>query len=279
MTSPSPPSRRCFWVLRSVVFLLNLFFWLSGLFVLILGLWFLLDRSINDVLTANSSQTSDHFLLICYLLIGTGVLMALIGGLGCCGAWRLNQGMLIGFFIILLLVFCLQLVAAILAYSQQEYIRRYIDQSMYRIVQELYATQPTYKELFDNIQSEFECCGVRGYRDWLYSSWGRDIPGKTELGIGYSDIGKIPRSCCNEQGIRDYPIDCGLTFDKLELWTYEPFIHSKGCSEALYDAANSCLDIAIVVCVIMATTELLGMFLTMLLCCWLNVEQRRKMSL
>lgn len=58
------------------------------------------------------------------------------------------------FFIILLLVFCLQLAAAILAYSQQEFIRRYIDQSMYHIVQELYATKPAYKALFDNIQTE-----------------------------------------------------------------------------------------------------------------------------
>lgn len=45
--------------------------------------------------------------------------------------------------------------------------------------------------------------------------------------IGYSDIGKVPRSCCNEQGLRDYPTDCGLSFDKLELWTYEPFMHTK----------------------------------------------------
>lgn len=66
----------------------------------------------------------------------------------------LPQGNTLQFFIILLLVFCLQLAAAVLAYSQQEFIRRYIDQSMYRIVQELYATQPAYKELFDNIQSE-----------------------------------------------------------------------------------------------------------------------------
>ncbi|KAK6106381.1 Tetraspanin family protein [Brugia pahangi] len=274
----SPPGGGCFRTLRSIVFLLNLCFWLSGLFVLMLGLWLLLDRSVNDVLTANSPQTSDHFPLICYLLIGTGTLLTLIGGLGCCGAWRLNQGMLTVFFIILLIVFCLQLTAAILAYSQQEFIKRYIDQSMYRIVQELYATQSSYKELFDNIQSEFKCCGVRGYRDWLYSSWGRDIPGKTELGIGYSDIGKVPQSCCNEQGMRDYPTDCGLTFDKLELWTYEAFIHPIGCSKAFYDVANNHLDIAIVICVIMGTAELLGMFLTMFLCCWLNVEKRRKAS-
>ncbi|VDK80260.1 unnamed protein product [Litomosoides sigmodontis] len=204
--------------------------------------------------------------------------MALIGGLGCCGAWHLNQVMLVGFFIVLLLVFCLQLAAAVLAYSQQEFIRLYIDQSMYHIVQELYATQPAYRELYDNMQSEFQCCGVRGYRDWLYSSWGRDIPGKIELGIGHSDIGKVPQSCCNEQGMRDYPIDCGLTFDKLELWTYEPFIHSKGCGEAIYDAVNSHLETVIIVCVIMGVTELLGMFLTMLLCCWQNAEESRKAS-
>lgn len=58
------------------------------------------------------------------------------------------------FFIILLLVFCLQLAAAILAYTQQEFIRLYIDQSMYHIVQELYAINPAYTELFDNMQSE-----------------------------------------------------------------------------------------------------------------------------
>uniref|UniRef100_A0A183CXD1 Tetraspanin n=1 Tax=Gongylonema pulchrum TaxID=637853 RepID=A0A183CXD1_9BILA len=244
---------------------------LSGLFVLALGLWLFLDRSANGILGVNgTSQTSEHFPLICYLLIGAGALMILIGGLGCCGAWQLNQIMLT-FFIILFLVFCLQLACAVLAYRQQELIRRYIDRSMYRIVQELYALKPMYKELFDNIQEEFECCGVRGYRDWLYSSWGRDVPGRTELGIGYSDIGKVPRSCCNEQGLRDYPIDCGLSFDKLELWTYEPFIHTKGCSEALYDAVNSHLDIAIAVCVILGAIEVLALISCCCCCCFIVV--------
>lgn len=81
---------------------------------------------------------------------------------------------------------------------------------------------------------QFECCGVRSYRDWLYSSWGRDIPGRTELGIGYSDIGKVPKSCCNQDGMRDYPTDCGVSFDKVELWTYEPFLHTKVFFYKLY---------------------------------------------
>ncbi|VDN08471.1 unnamed protein product [Thelazia callipaeda] len=253
---------------------------LSGLFVLALGLWLLLDRSVYDILiTHGTSQTSGNFLLICYLLIGSGAIMTLIGGLGCCGAWRLNQGMLTGFFLILIFVFCLQLTCAVLAYSQQDLIKRYIDHSMYRIVQQLYSTQSNYKELLDEIQTKFQCCGVRGYRDWIYSSWERNVSGRIELGIGNSDIGKVPRSCCNEQGLRDYPTECGLSFDKMELWTYEPFIHLKGCSEAIYEAAYSHLNIAILVCVSLGALELLGMFLTMLLCCWLNSGGRRKTNL
>lgn len=78
-----------------------------------------------------------------------------------------------------------------------------------------------------NVRLQLECCGVRSYRDWLYSSWSHDMLGRQELGIGYSDIGRVPRSCCNEDGLRDYPTECGLSFDKVELWTYEPFLHSK----------------------------------------------------
>uniref|UniRef100_F1LC18 CD63 antigen n=1 Tax=Ascaris suum TaxID=6253 RepID=F1LC18_ASCSU len=106
--------------------------------------------------------------------------MSLIGFLGCCGAWRLSQGMLVAFFIILVLVFCLELACAIVAYSHQDLIRRYIDNSMYETIQEYYAINPEYAAVFDRIQNEFECCGVKSYRDWLHSSWGRDLVGRTE---------------------------------------------------------------------------------------------------
>lgn len=58
------------------------------------------------------------------------------------------------FFIILVLVFCLELACAIVAYSHQDLIRRYIDNSMYETIQEYYAINPEYAAVFDRIQNE-----------------------------------------------------------------------------------------------------------------------------
>jgi hypothetical protein len=71
--------------------------------------------------------------------------------------------------------------------------------------------------------------------------------------------------------LRSYPTDCGLGFDKLELWTYEPFLHAQasieitvidivscyfqGCSAALYSAFNRNLDIAIGVSVVVGALQ------------------------
>uniref|UniRef100_A0A915C766 Tetraspanin n=1 Tax=Parascaris univalens TaxID=6257 RepID=A0A915C766_PARUN len=263
----------CLNTLRSVVFLFNLFFWLAGLGTLGLGLWLRFDGAVSELIALHGG--TNNFNIACYLLIAAGALMSLIGFLGCCGAWRLSQGMLVAFFIILVLVFCLELACAIVAYSHQDLIRRYIDNSMYETIQEYYAINPEYAAVFDRIQNEFECCGVKSYRDWLHSSWGRDLVGRTELGIGSSSIGKVPRSCCNEDGLRDYPTNCGVSFDKLELWTYEPFLHTKGCSDALYESAYKNLDIAIATSVIIGALQLIGMFLSMLLCCWIGTEAKR----
>ncbi|MFH4975471.1 hypothetical protein AB6A40_002180 [Gnathostoma spinigerum] len=264
----------CLSSLRFVVFLLNLFFWLAGLGLLALGLWLRFDPTVTDLITLRGG--SQNFALICYLLIIAGAIMGIIGFLGCCGAWRMRQAMLVAFFLILVIVFCLELACAVIAYTHQETIRRYIDQSMYDTIQEYYALNPEYASVLDRIQTGFKCCGVNSYKDWLYSSWGRDIVGRAELGIGSSSIGKVPRSCCNEEGLRDYPVNCGVSFDKVELWTYEPFLHTKGCSEALYSAIYTNLDIIIAICVAIGALQLIGMFLSMLLCCWINKDDRSK---
>lgn len=117
---------------------------------------------------------------------------------------------------------------------------------------------------------QFECCGVKSYKDWLHSNWGRNGRLRAEIGIGAGTVGKVPTSCCNQDGLRDYPTNCGISFDKLELWTYEPFLHTKviflfdflydefflqGCSDALYETAYNNLELAIIVSVIIGTIQ------------------------
>lgn len=55
--------------------------------------------------------------------------------------------------------------------------------------------------------------------------------------------------------MRDYPTDCGKGFDKMELYTYEPFLHTKGCSEALYEKVYNNLDIAIGISVVVGALQ------------------------
>lgn len=74
------------------------------------------------------------------------------------------------FFIILIIVFCLQLACAVVAYTQQDFIRRYIDNSMYEAIQEYYAINPQYRDTFDRIQNEVRnfCKNFMDFMGFLY---------------------------------------------------------------------------------------------------------------
>ncbi|KAH7724533.1 Tetraspanin family protein [Aphelenchoides avenae] len=263
-----------FQVLRAFVFALNLIFWLAGLGILGVGLWLRFDPAVSELIALNGG--GQNLNLACYLMIAAGFLMSIVGFLGCCGAWRLNQCMLITFFAVLVIAFCLELACAVVAYTHQDLIRRFLDNSMYEALQKHYGRRPEYTRVLDQIQTEFECCGVRSYKDWLHSSWVRETSQRAEIGIGSGTVGKVPRSCCNKDGRRDYPTSCGISFDKLELWTYEAFLHSTGCSDALYQSVLNNLDVAIITSVIVGIIQLVGMFLSLLLSCCINAGRPRK---
>jgi hypothetical protein len=263
-----------FQLLRGFVFTLNLLFWLIGLGVLGLALWLHFDPSVAQVIALNDGH--HNFYLASWLLIVSGAIMTIVGFFGCCGAWRLSQCMLLTFFIILVVVFCLEIACAVIAYTHQDLWGKFLHHSFYDAVQKHYGRRPEYTRILDQIQTEFHCCGVRSYKDWLHSSWGRNTQVRAEIGIGSGTIGRVPKSCCNDDGLRDYPTNCGVSFDKLELWTYESFLHPKGCSDVLYELVHENLRYVIVVSVISAILQLFGMFLSILLCCWIGTERRYK---
>jgi len=267
----------CFTGLRLVVFVLNLVFWLIGLGLLGVGLWLRFEPSVADFVQLNMEENNNNFNLTAQLMIAAGAMITFVGFLGCCGAWRLSQCMLTGFFLVLILALCLEVACALMAYTQQHMIKRYIDSTMFDTIHRQYGRRSEYTRVFDRIQTELQCCGVKSYKDWLHSTGlTESVNGRAELGIGSGTVGRVPRSCCNEQGLRDYPLDCGMAFDKLELWTYEPFLNSMGCSEALYDIAYRNLDIALICSLAVAIFQLLLIFLSMTLCCSLNAREARK---
>ncbi|KJH43859.1 tetraspanin family protein [Dictyocaulus viviparus] len=259
----------CVKTLRSLVFIFNLFFWIAGIIIIGLGVWLLWDPVASDFFALHSTHHGS-FQIVGWLLLAAGAITTFVGCCGCCGAWKMNQGALVGFFVVLVIVFCFELAAAYMAYSKQETIQQYIESSMYDTIRNRYASDANYKSAFDTIQREFECCGVKSYADWLGASWDRKLSHthnaelKVEHGIGAigsrreNGYGRTPFSCCNDHGKEIYPTKCGVSFIHAPLETYAEFLYSKGCADAVYESVYRHLNLVIAVCVIVGAIQVMS---------------------
>uniref|UniRef100_A0AAZ3S8Q5 Tetraspanin-8-like n=1 Tax=Oncorhynchus tshawytscha TaxID=74940 RepID=A0AAZ3S8Q5_ONCTS len=88
------------------LFLFNLLFWISGCIILGVSIYLKVSKNGNVIM--------DEAVPFVDLLIAVGVIIMVLGFLGCCGAIKENRCMLILFFIGLLLIFILLLIAGIL---------------------------------------------------------------------------------------------------------------------------------------------------------------------
>ncbi|XP_003366353.1 tetraspanin family protein, partial [Trichinella spiralis] len=187
------------------------------------------------------------------------------------------------------IVFCAELTCGILAYTHQEQVKQYIEKSMYETVLSHYGRNNPYTETFDTIQRGLKCCGVKSYTDWLqsyYSTKAEDLP---ELGVGAGNVGRVPLSCCSDLGLREHDVNCGVTYDKQPLFTYEPYLNTQGCLPAVYGKFYQNLDLVIGLAVGIGCFQqqlilsfehhprcLIGMLFSMLLCCWIDKKKRQE---
>ncbi|XP_030329353.1 uncharacterized protein LOC115602391 isoform X3 [Strigops habroptila] len=82
----------------------------GGTCLVAVGLWVAVDPSgFQHIVAANGVLSAGAF-----LLLAVGMALALLGFLGCCGALRRSRALLLGFFILVSLVFITQLVGAVL---------------------------------------------------------------------------------------------------------------------------------------------------------------------
>ncbi|KRZ91911.1 Uncharacterized protein T08_15319, partial [Trichinella sp. T8] len=200
----------------------NITFKLAGIAVLVVSIWLLLDRDVAQHMIELDARLQEFYVTV-YILLAVGIVMSLLGFMGCCGALRKSKCLLIA-------------------------VKQYIEKSMYETVLSHYGRNNPYTETFDTIQRGLKCCGVKSYTDWLqsyYSTKAEDLP---ELGVGAGNVGRVPLSCCSDLGLREHDVNCGVTYDKQPLFTYEPYLN----------------------------TQLIGMLFSMLLCCWIDKKKRQE---
>jgi len=143
--------------LKYLFFFFTFVFFLVGLSSIAIGIWALVDKSFGEVIdNLNIPDLDSHALqAAAVILIVVGVLVMLIGALGCLGAARENQCFLTVFAICLFLIFALMVAGAVMAYGYKDELKSLINKGL-GVLKDDYAGNN--KKNLDKIQKDVKCC-------------------------------------------------------------------------------------------------------------------------
>ncbi|XP_035642438.1 tetraspanin-4-like isoform X1 [Oncorhynchus keta] len=224
----------CMRSLRYGMVFFNLLFWLGGCGILGVGVW--LSVTQGNFATLSSSLPS---LSAANLLIAVGTIIMVIGCLGCVGAVKESRPLLLSFFILLLLIFFLEILSIMLFFVYQDQIDHYAQRDLKRGLQ-LFGTEGNVglTNAWMIVQTDFRCCGVTNHTDWFE----------------VYNASRVPDSCCLE-----YSDNCGLV--NPGTWWTAP------CYERVKDWIQQNLVALWIFALCTALTQILGLVFSMTMFC------------
>ncbi|XP_072925638.1 tetraspanin-1-like [Hemitrygon akajei] len=172
--------------LKMAMFAVNFIIFVGGAAIMGVGIWIKVDGGSFFAVLAQVSSSLKVVANVGYLCIALGAFLMVIGFLGCCGAMKENKCMLMIFFLVILVIFLAQLVAAvvILAFSGlADIFMSYIATWLRDFFKNDYGRIPELTEVFDALMLQFKCCGMSGSTDFLNSHF-------------VNSTGKFPKACC-----------------------------------------------------------------------------------
>ncbi|XP_051801771.1 tetraspanin 34a isoform X4 [Acanthochromis polyacanthus] len=181
----------CSGFLKIMMFIFNGAIFVAGGAILGVGVWFQVDSSSVLGFTEevrDASAEIAQLINVSYLLIAVGAVLLIIGFLGCCGAVMKNRCMLLTFFIIVLIIFIVQVAGAIVLFvftDVAEGLLGDLEDEVKRSIQANYGNEDSSVTTFWNTtMDELKCCGFRNYTDFDDSPFNN----RAEL---------YPPQCCN----------------------------------------------------------------------------------
>ncbi|XP_050982207.1 tetraspanin 34a [Labeo rohita] len=185
----------CKGFLKTMMFVFNGIIFLAGAAILALGIWVAVDRvSLLGILENIEDAPPELAQLanIGYVLIGVGGFLALMGFLGCCGAIQENKCMLLSFFVIVLIIFLVEVAAAIVLVVFEPLVENILDkveQAVAKSIKGKYGDDESFTSVWNNTMNELKCCGYKNYTDFTDSPF-------------VSSSSLYPDTCCtNSSGL------------------------------------------------------------------------------
>ncbi|XP_068630034.1 CD63 antigen-like [Battus philenor] len=191
---------------KYLLFCFNLLFAITGLIMLIVGVWVQASSHPYIDLTDENFYTSAPIVLII-----VGIIVFIVAFFGCCGAVKENHCMIVTFSVFLLIIFIAELAVGIAGYVKHQDLQTSIVRHLNETIKD-YPTDKDVKSTFDILQTDLKCCGIYGPEDWKNNS----IP--------------IPDTCCAGQEIKNGSA-AACTPDS-------PSFHKVGCLQKLVPFFN-----------------------------------------
>ncbi|XP_077566129.1 tetraspanin-12 isoform X1 [Stigmatopora nigra] len=172
---------------RLFLYVLNVLFWLMSACILGVAAW--IRDSLNAVLTLTAHTRLEEAAVLTFapvvhpVLVVVCCFLLMVAMLGVCGTLRCDLAMLSWYFGSLLVILCVELASALWTYEQPPLQRSDILSLKFRMANFGLRQHQWLTHTWNTFQTEFECCGVIYFTDWLEMTE-REWP---------------PDSCCSNQ--------------------------------------------------------------------------------
>lgn len=166
--------------LKSLLMLFNFIFLLTGITILVLGVWMEVELYKYVGMIVQYSNT------IAYVLITLGTCICITGLFSIWCTYKGVSGLLYLYATVLVVVFIVELSAGISAYAYRGQLKDQYKSGLNSSME--HYTDPDMKVTIDKLQSTILCCGNDGYKDWFQTPWANHTM-------------SVPKSCCLHQDV------------------------------------------------------------------------------
>ncbi|XP_024272997.1 tetraspanin 36 [Oncorhynchus tshawytscha] len=223
---------------KTVLLLLNVIFWAAGGALVYVGSYVI--KSYNNF----DNFLEDKYTLIpAAIIITVGVVMFIIGTVGCCATLRESKVGLSFFLMILLAMFAAEVAALVFAFIYQGRIKGDLERSMSNVFQK-YDGENSESRAVDYLQSQLQCCGVQTYMNWTTMPWFS------------SSNNTVPISCCKQNNT-----ECTGKLDQPDL------LNTQGCEVKLEQLLQDVMSYAMLVILGFAIIKFFGMLSVCVITC------------